>query len=296
MGDLVNLSDIIGEAGQPSVRAAALRIHSALAANEGQTDAVLVGQDKLQGELGKAADAKQDLVGRIAAEAAGLVAKMKQNVAWALGQTGSRGTVKAYEKLSVSSIQEAIGEAALKELAQELTRLSAERERLIVARAGVIREVVRESLQPALLSEYGDLLERLQETAARLRGLERYLTPPSADYQPNATRLAMLLPNFARGDGSEHAVTVEAREIQKVEAVLAAYAAQLERDPMSPCPELPELDQSADPSTTYDQLSPPEMAERDREAVFITTHRRTTNSMLFEEQLAEAKAFVGLTN
>jgi len=296
MGDLVHISDLIGASGEPSTRAAALRIHSALAANEVELEAVLVGRDKLDSALGTAADAKRDLAGRIAAEAVGLVAKMKQGTSCALGQTGDRGTLKAYEKLSVSSVQEAVGAAALEEAGEEARRLEAKGERLRVAQAGVIKEVVRESLQDPLLVEYGDLLAQLQTILPRLKALERFLAPRSHDFQPNAGRLAVLLPIFAGVEGAEQTVVAEAREIAKIEAALAAYAAELELDPMAPCPELPELDQSADPSTTYDQLSGPERAAVDREFVATTQHRRTTDSMLFREQIEAAKASVSLTN
>lgn len=294
MGDVFHLSDLIGESGEPSVRSAALRIHSALAANEVEIEAVLVGRDKLDSALGTAADAKRDLAGRIASEAAGLVAKMKQGAAWALGQTGDRGTLKAFEKLNVSSIQEAIGEAAIKELAEELQRLESKRERLLVAQAGVIKEVMREAIQDPLLVEYGELLAQLQEILPRLKGLERFLSPTTHDYRPASGRIALNMPNFARGDGSEQTIVAEAREVARIEAILAAYAEELARAPMAPCPELPPLNTSADELTAYDMLTAPERAAIDREFVAVTKHRQTTNSELFAEQAA-AK-FVGLTN
>jgi hypothetical protein len=298
MGEVTNLWDVavFGERGEPTERAALLRLASAGSATETEIENVLIGQTKLQGEMGEAAEVKRTLAEKTVAEAAGLVAKMKENATWTLGQFGTRSTRKTAELLSASSIESAIGAAALEESAAELTRLENKLERIRVAKAAVIREVVRESLQPALLSDYGNLLERLQETAARLRGLERYLSPASHDYQPNAGRLAMLLPNFAKGDGSEHALTVEAREVSRVEACLAAYAEELERDPMAKCPELPPLDTSADESTTYDQLTGPERAAVDREFVAVTRHRQTTDSELFAEQAREASPFRALTN
>jgi hypothetical protein len=295
MGDVFHLSDIIGESGEPSVRSAALRIHSALAANEAEIEAVLVGKERLEGELGRAEDAKQDLAGKIAAEVASVIAAMKSGAKWALGQTGNRGTLKAFEKLSVSSIQEAIGEATLKESAEELQRLEAKRERLIVAQTSVIREVMREALQDPLLLEYGILLEQLQTILPRLRGLERFLSPTTHDYRPDAGRIALTVPNFARGDGSEQTIVAEAREVSKIEAVLASYFSSLERDPMAKCQALPELDQSADPSVSYDMLTAPERRAVDAAFAPVTKHRRTVDSELFEEQVA-AKSFAALTN
>lgn len=296
MGEVTNLWDVavMGERGEPSVRSAALRIHSALAANEAEIEAVLVGRDKLDNALGTAADAKRDLAGRIAAEAAGLVAKMKQGASWALGQTGDRGTLKAYEKLNVSSIQEAVGAAALEEAASELERLESKRERLLVAQTSVIREVVREALQDPLLVEYGGLLEQLQEILPRLKGLERFLSPQSHDYRPDASRIALNVPNFARADGSEQTIVAEAREVAKMEALLAAYVTELSVDPMAKCPELPELDQSADPSVTYDMLTGPEKRAVDAAFSPVTQHHQTTDSMLFEEQAAQR--FSAITN
>jgi hypothetical protein len=293
MGDLVNLWDVaaFGERGEPSARAALLRVASAMSATEGEIERILVGRSKLEGEMTKAADAKRDLRDRIGAEATSLVEMMKQGASWALGQFGNRLTLKTAELLGVSSIQATIGEAALAEAAEELQRLEAKAERLRVAKAGIIKEVVREALQEALLADYGILLERLQETMARLKGVERFLTPQSHDHRPNATRLAVLVPNFARGDGSDQVIVAEAREIAKVEAHLAAFAAALEHDPRSPAPELPPLDASADDSTTYDQLTAPERAAVDRDFVAITNHRKTVDSELFAEQKREAKSF-----
>ena len=298
MGDLVDLwkKASFGERGEPSGRAALLRTASVLAATEGEIERVLVGRSKLEGEMTKAADAKRDLRDRIGAEATSLVEMMKQGASWALGQFGNRSTLKTAELLGVSSIQATIGEAALAEVAEELQRLEAKLERLRVAKAGIVKEVVREALQEALLADYGVILERLQEAMARLKGIERFLTPQSHDYRPNASRIAVLVPNFAKGDGSDQAVAVEAREVAKVEAFLHAFAAALERDPMAPCPELPPLDASADDLTTYDQLTAPERAAVDREFVAITNHRKTVDSELFAEQLREAKVLVGLTS
>jgi hypothetical protein len=297
MGDLVNLWDVaaFGERGEPSARAALLRVASAMTAAQGEIERVLIGRQKLEGEMSKVADVKRDLQDRIKLEAASLVAAMKSSAQWALGQFGNRATRKTEELLGASSIQTAIGEQALAEAAEELQRLEERRERLRVAKAGIIKEVVREALQEALLADYGVILERLQETTARLKGIERYLTPPGHDYRPGATRLSVLVPGF-KGDGSDMALTVEAREVQKVEAFLHSFAAALEHDPRSPAPELPEFDASADPSTTYDMLTGPERAAVDRDFVAVTSHRKTVDSELFAEQLREAKALVCLTN
>src|SRR5271166_849126 len=109
MGELVNISDVIGEAGQPSARAALARLSSALAQVEAEIENVLTGQNTLQSEMAKASDVKRDLAERIVGEATSLVEMMKSGTAWALARCGSRGTVKAAELLSVSSIQSAIG-------------------------------------------------------------------------------------------------------------------------------------------------------------------------------------------
>jgi hypothetical protein len=195
MGDLVNLWDVaaFGERGEPSARAALLRVASAMTAAEGEIERVLIGRQKLEGEMSKVADVKRDLQDRIKLEAASLVAAMKSSAQWALGQFGNRATRKTEELLGASSIQTAIGEQALAEAAEELQRLEERRERLRVAKAGIIKEVVREALQEALLADYGVILERLQETTARLKGIERYLTPPGHDYRPGATRLSVLV-------------------------------------------------------------------------------------------------------
>jgi hypothetical protein len=298
MGALVNLWEQagFGERGEPTGRAALLRLASALSATETEIERVRVGREKLASEMGKAADVERDLRERIAGEAKSLIAAMKQSTSWALGKCGSRGTLKSAETLSVSAIQTAIGDAALEEAAEELTRLESKRERLLVARAGIVKEVVRESLQDGLLADYGILLQHLQVTAARLRGLERYLTPPSHDYRPDAGRIALTVPNFARGDGSEQTIVAEAREVAKIEAHLAAFAASLEHDPRSPAPELPEFDPAPDTGLVYSDMTAPERAAVDREFVAITNRRRTVDSELFAAQVAEAKAFVGLTN
>jgi hypothetical protein len=297
MGALVNLWEQagFGERGEPTGRAALLRLASALSATETEIERVLAGTEKLAAEMGAAADAKRALAEKIVGEAAALVAKMKQGAAWTLGQFGARSTRKTAELLSASSIEAAIGDAALAEAAEELQRLEAQRERLRVAQAGVIKEVVREALQEALLADYGVLLERLQETTARLKGIERFLSPPSADYQPGASRLALSVPNFAKADGSDQAVVVESREIAKVEAFLHSFAASLEHDPRAPAPELPEFDDGADPSIPYHELTGAERRQIDREFVLpANQHRQTTDAMLFEEQ--QAKAFSALTN
>jgi hypothetical protein len=297
MGALVNLWEQagFGERGEPTGRAALLRLASALSATETEIERVRVGREKLASEMGKAADVERDLRERIAGEATSLITAMKQGIEWTLARCGSRGTLKTAELLGASSIQTAIGEATLEEAASELQRLEAQRERLLVAQEGVIKEVIREALQPALLSDYSNLLEHLQVTAARLRGLERYLAPASHDYQPGASRLALSVPNFAKADGSDQAVVVESREIAKVEAFLHSFAASLEHDPRAPAPELPEFDDGADPSIPYHELTGAERRQIDREFVLpANQHRQTTDAMLFEEQ--QAKAFSALTN
>jgi hypothetical protein len=55
MGDLINLS-----LGEPSARAAPLRVHSALASTEVEIERVLIGQKDLDGEMSKGAEARQD--------------------------------------------------------------------------------------------------------------------------------------------------------------------------------------------------------------------------------------------
>ena len=279
MGDLVNLDvAVMGARGEPSPRAALLRVKSALAATDGEIERVLVGKEKLAAEMGAGADVEQDFRAKVSGEAASLVEMMKRGVDWTLGQFGSRATRKTAELLSVSALHSAIGDAALAEAAEELQRLEAKRERLHVAQVAVIRETIREAIQDPLLVEYGGLLEQLQEILPRLKGVERFLTPQSHDYRPDASRIALTVPNFARGDGSDQAVVVEPREIAKVEAHLHAFAGALERDPMAPRPELPPLDASADPSTTYDQLTAPERAAVDRDFIAVTNHRKTVDS------------------
>jgi hypothetical protein len=293
MGDVFHLSDVIGESGEPSSRAALARMSSALAQTEGEIEGVLVGKTKLESEMGKEAGLKQDLAERIVAEAASVIAAMKSGAQWALGRCGSRGTLKAAELLSASSIQTAIGEATIKEAADELQRLENKRERLLVARAGIIREVVRESLQPALLADYAVTLTQLQLDMTRLAAMRRFLEPQSHEYRPEAARLAVTLPDFAHGSG-ETAVVATAAAIGRVETILAQFFADLERDPRAPVPEL-EVDALDDPSTPYHALSGPERAEIDRAFVPpVNTHRRTIDAELFEEQAA-AK-FAAITN
>jgi hypothetical protein len=298
MGDLVNLWDVavMGARGEPSPRAALLRVKSALAATDGEIERVLVGKEKLAAEMGAGADVERDFRAKVSGEAASLVEMMKRGVDWTLGQFGSRATRKTAELLSVSALHSAIGDAALAEAAEELQRLEAKRERLYVAQAGIIKEVIREALQEPLLADYGILLDRFQEILPRLRGVERFLTPQSHEYRPNVARLAVLVPNFAKDDGSEQALVAEAREVAKVESLLAAFAAELERDPMAKCPELPPFDASADDSISYDQLTPPERAAVDRDFVAVTKQRETPDSRLFAQQVLDAtKAAIGFT-
>jgi hypothetical protein len=117
----------------------------------------------------------------------------------------------------------------------------------------------------------------------------RDLSPPSHDYRPGATRLALTVPDFAKGDGSDHTVVVEAREIAKVEAFLHSFAGALQHDPMAPVPELPPLD-GPDESVPYDQRSAAERAAADREAVLVTTQRPTIDSESLKEQIERAIA------
>ena len=100
----------------------------------------------------------------------------------------------------------------------------------------------------------------------------------------------MLVPSFA-GDGSEQVIVVEAREIAKVEAHLAAFAAALEHDPRSPAPELPEFDASADEAVPYEMRSTPERQLIDLDFVPpVTVNRETTDSKLLAEQIEGAVA------
>jgi hypothetical protein len=294
MGDLVHLSDIIGESGEPSERAALAHVSSALAQVETEIANVLSGQDTLQSEMAKASDVKRDLAERIVGEATSLVEMMKSGAAWALARCGSRGTVKAAELLSVSSIQTAIGEATLEEAAEEIKRLEAKRERLLVARASIAKEVVREAIERALLDEWAETLMQLRAGLTRLTALRRFLEPQSHDFRPDANRLAVIVPDFASGSG-DTAVVATAAAIGRMEAILAQFAADLERDPRAPVPEL-EVDMSPDADEVYSNLSAPERAARDREAVFVTQHRRTVDAELFAEQVREAAAFRALTN
>jgi hypothetical protein len=297
MGDLVHISDLIGQSGEPSERAALARISSALGQVEREIEALLIGQDKLEAQMGQGTDLKQDLAEKIVAEASAIVALMKKGVAWTLGQTGTRATRKSAELLSVSSIQMAVGEATREKTIEEIQRLEAKRERLLVARAGIVRETIRESLQPALLEDYAATLAHLQSDMIRLEALRRLLSPPSHDYRPDAARLAVIVPDFASGSG-DTAVVATAQAIGQMESRLHAFMAELERDPRAAAPELQiEVDDQSDADTPYDQLSPPE--RRAADAAFslpVNTHRRTVDAELFESQLAEAKAFVGFTN
>jgi hypothetical protein len=285
---------VIGES--PSERAALARVSSALAQTESDIGAVLAGQTRVESEMGKAADLKQDLAERIVGEAKSLIAAMKNSAAsWALGQTGTRATRKSAELLGVSQLQTAIGEATLKEAASELQRLEAQRERLLEARKSIIKETVREALEPALLEDYADTLTHLREGLTRLTALGRFLEVETHDYRPDANRVAVTVPDFT-GAGRDQAVVAEAKSIGQVEAILAQFAAALELDPRAPVPEL-EVDTLEDPDTPYHALSPAERVQIDRDfSPQAPRHRQTTDSLLFEEQLREAKSFVGLTN
>ena len=295
MGDLVHLSDRIGEFGSPSERAALARISSALVQVETEIEALLIGQDKLEAQMGQGADLKQDLAEKIVGEACSIVEMMKKGIAWTLGQTGTRATRKSAELLSVSQLQMAVGEATRAETAQELQRLEARRERLLIARAGLVKETVRESLQPALLEDFANTLELLRDGMVRLAALSRFLSPASDEWRPDASRIAIVLPDFADPDGRrDQTVVATAAAIGQVETILAQFAADLERDPRAPVPEL-EVDASADVDTPYHALSPAERAQIDRDfAPQPPQHRVTTDSMLFAEQAA-AK-FAAITN
>jgi hypothetical protein len=87
MGALINLWEQagFGERGEPTGRAALLRVTSALAATETDIERVLVGKEKLASEMGKAADVELDLRAQIGGEATSLVEMMKQGVQWTLG-------------------------------------------------------------------------------------------------------------------------------------------------------------------------------------------------------------------
>ena len=127
--------------------------------------------------------------------------------------------------------------------------------------------------------------------------MARFLEPQSHDYRPEAARLAVVVPDYADPDGQrDQAIVATAKAISHLEGQLARFTEALKDNPKAPAPDL-EVDTSLDADEVYSNLTAPERAERDREFVAVTTHRRTTDSMLFEEQLlAKAKAFVGLTN
>jgi hypothetical protein len=278
MGELINL-----DRGEPaSARVAALRVHSALAVVEREIEAVLVGRQRLEGEMSAAAEAKQDFKDKVRGEAASLIEKMKEGVSWTLGRVGDFATLKAAERMSNAWIPAAIGEQALEEAGEELQRLELKRERLRVAQAGITKEVVRESLQPALLADYAVILGQLQETIARLEALDRYLSPVTHDYRPGAARIAISVPDFVKGGGSDQAVIIEARDVARIEAHLVAYAAELAHDPMAPVPELPPLD-GPDETIPYHEKSPAERAIVDRDFAVITTQRPTFDSESLKE-------------
>jgi hypothetical protein len=297
VGALINLSDVVGESGEPSARAALLHVHSALVGTEGDIERVLTGRQKLSAETDKVAEARQDLNARIADEASSLVEKMRRGIDWTLSQFGSVSTLNFAARLSASSLQSEIAAVALAETAEELARLEAKRERLLVARAGIVREVVRESLLNGLIEDFADTIAALRDGMTRLTALSRFLEPQSHDYRPNASRVAVVLPDYTDPDGQrDQAVVATAAAISKIESVLNAFAEALLLDPRAPVPEL-EVDTLDDPDTPYHALSPAERAQIDRDfSPQVPQHRVTTDSLLFEEQAA-AKAFVvGLTN
>jgi hypothetical protein len=288
MGELVAFSGIVGEPGEPSARSALLRVASTKAATKGALQTLRDSKVRLADELSKASAAAAELDDHLDRDAATLIEWLRSGASFALSRLGGARSQALCARIEATRIEAEVGRRAEAGIDAEIAALEGKLEQLADAEKGLIRETVRETLQPALIADYGTLLAALQEAVARLRGIERYLSPPTSDYVPGASRVAIAVPNFAAGDGSDMAVTIEGREVQKIEAFMCSFAAALAHDPRSPAPELPELDPSPDLSVSYDRLTAPERARADREASFVTRQRATVDSELLAGQIRGA--------
>jgi chromosome segregation ATPase len=132
------------------------------------------GAARLEADIGKVASARRELDELAAADARNLFARLKGDVAWALGQFGGAREIALDERLSASRHQVAVAERALSATNDEIVRLEQDLENLRARKAGYVAGALRESAA-GIFSDYEIAAANLREGMVQLAALERHL-------------------------------------------------------------------------------------------------------------------------
>ena len=139
------------------------------AAANGALQSLRDGKVRLADELSKASAAAAELDQHLDRDAATLIEWLRNGASFALSRLGGARSQTLYARLEASRIEAEVGRRAGAGIDAEIEALEGKLEQLSVAEKGLIRETVRESLQPALLDDFATTLGNLQTIMARPR-------------------------------------------------------------------------------------------------------------------------------
>ena len=153
----------------------------------------------LEAELGAVGQAEQERDALLVRDAQSLVDRLRNGAETTLASFGLRAR-GIDEKIAASWHQAKVVVLAIEAIDRELVNIEAK----ITELDELARFLVKDTTLEAMAGEFEDYAtacENLRVSMVRLSAVSRFLKPPTHDYLPGASRLAIIAPDF--GNDSE---------------------------------------------------------------------------------------------
>jgi hypothetical protein len=199
-----------GSGSLPPARRVLVNLNAKIDETQKRLDVLQAGKARLEGELGRAAEAKAELQNLVDDDAKSLVDRLRNGAQWMLSSFGSSRARELAAQLSASRIEASIGERALASIAEEIADLERQVSELKGRRPDAVNAVLVE-VADSWRAEALVAIEDLRNSLVILSALDSVVAQP---------------------------LIAPAASIKAAESIWRHWAADLARDPLASVDEL----------------------------------------------------------
>lgn len=223
-----------GSGSLPPARRVLVNLNAKIDETQKRLDVLQAGKARLEGELGRAAEAKAELQNLVDDDAKSLVDRLRNGAQWMLSSFGSSRARELAAQLSASRIEASIGERALASIAEEIADLERQVSELKGRRPDAVNAVLVE-VADSWRAEALVAIEDLRNSLVILSALDSVVARGDGSYSPDK-RLVIDIP--AVGGLPAQPLIAPAASIKAAESIWRHWAADLARDPLASVDEL----------------------------------------------------------
>jgi hypothetical protein len=218
-----------GNGEPPAARAALVSLLDRIRDTERRLNILQAGRARLEGELGRAAEAKLELRELVEADAVTLLDRIRAGGQWALSAFGNSRARELSAALSESRIQAEVGGRALDGAAEEIAQIEREIADMKAQKHARVRDVLIESAD-GIRADALIAIDDLKQALVALSALDCVTAVSDGSYSPSR-RTAIDIPGLGGLPAQPMVLPVGA--VKRAQSVWAEFAAELESSPLA---------------------------------------------------------------